>query len=85
MLVSSALSFIPIAGPFVAAAGSRALNTVQQAEQQRETEKHNAAVAHFISAGTISHFAFTVGGFGVSGGGNSRSLSLSRVLLSSPI
>jgi hypothetical protein len=58
MLVSSALSFIPIAGPFVAAAGSRALNAIQQAEQQHETEKRNAAVAHFISAGTISHFAF---------------------------
>src|SRR5579864_809999 len=58
MLVSSALSFVPIAGPFIAAAGSRALNAVQQAEQQHETEKHNAAVAHFISAGTISHFAF---------------------------
>lgn len=58
MLVSSALSFVPIAGPFIAAAGSRALNTVQQAEQQHETEKQNAAVAHFISAGTISHFAF---------------------------
>jgi hypothetical protein len=58
ILVSSALSFVPIAGPFLAAAGSRALNTVQQAEQQHETEKHNAAVAHCISAGTISHFAF---------------------------
>jgi hypothetical protein len=57
MLVSSALSFVPIAGPLVAGAGSRALNAVQ-AEQQHETEKRNAAVAHFISAGTISHFAF---------------------------
>ncbi len=58
MLVSSALSFVPIAGPFIAAAGSRALNTLQQAEQQHEIEKQNAAVAHFISAGAISHFAF---------------------------
>jgi hypothetical protein len=58
MLVSSALSFVPIAGPLIAGVGSRALNAVQQAEQQHETEKHNAAVAHFISAGTISHFAF---------------------------
>jgi hypothetical protein len=58
MLVSSALSFVPIAGPLIAGAGSRALNAVQRAEQQHETEKHNAAVAHFISAGTISHFAF---------------------------
>jgi hypothetical protein len=58
MLVSSALSFVPIAGPLIAGASSRALNAVQQAEQQHETEKHNAAVAHFISAGTISHFAF---------------------------
>jgi hypothetical protein len=57
MLVSSALSFVPIAGPLIAGAGSRSLNAVEQAEQQHETEKHNAAVAHFISAGTISHFA----------------------------
>jgi hypothetical protein len=57
-LVSSALSFVPMAGPFIAAAGSRALNTVRQAEQQHETEKQNAAIAHFISAGTISYFAF---------------------------
>jgi hypothetical protein len=58
MLVSSALSFIPLAGPFVAGAASRGLNTLQQAEQQHEIEKQNTAVAHFISAGTISHFAF---------------------------
>jgi hypothetical protein len=58
MLMSSALSFVPIAGPLIAGAASRALNAVQQAEQQHETEKHNAAVSHFISAGTISHFAF---------------------------
>jgi hypothetical protein len=58
MLVSSALSFIPLAGPFVAGVASRGLNAVQQAEQQHEIEKQNAAVAHFISAGTISHFAF---------------------------
>ena len=58
MLMSSALSFIPIAGPLIAGAASRTLNAVQQAEQQHETEQHNAAVAHFISAGTISHFAF---------------------------
>lgn len=58
MLMSSALSFVPIAGPLIAGAASRALNAVQQAEQQHETEKHNADVAHFISAGTISHFAF---------------------------
>jgi hypothetical protein len=58
MLVSSALSFIPLAGPVVAGAASRGLNAVQQAEQQHEIEKQNAAVAHFISAGTISHFAF---------------------------
>lgn len=58
MLVSNALSFIPLAGPFVAGAASRGLNAVQQVEQQHEIEKQNAAVAHFISAGTISHFAF---------------------------
>lgn len=58
MLVSSALSFVPIAGPLIAGVGSRALNAVQQGEQQHEIEKQNAAVAHFISAGTISHFAF---------------------------
>lgn len=58
MLMSSALSFIPIAGPLIAGAASRTLNAVQQTEQQHETEQHNAAVAHFISAGTISHFAF---------------------------
>ena len=61
MLISSALSFVPIAGPFIAAAGSRVLNSVQQAEQQHEIEKQNAAVAQFISAGTISHFAFYCG------------------------
>ena len=58
MLISSALSFVPIAGPLIAGAASRVLNAVQQAEQQHEIKKHNAAVAHFISAGTISHFAF---------------------------
>jgi hypothetical protein len=58
VLVSSALSFIPLAGPFVAGAASRGLNAVQQAEQQHQIEKNNAAVAHFMSAGTISHFAF---------------------------
>lgn len=58
MLVSSALGFIPLAGPFVAGAASRGLNAVQQAEQQHAIEMQNAAVAHFISAGTISHFAF---------------------------
>jgi hypothetical protein len=58
MLVSSALSFIPLAGPFVAGVASRSLNAVQQAEQQHQIEKQNAAVAHFINAGTISHFAF---------------------------
>jgi hypothetical protein len=58
MLVSSALASVPFAGPFVARAASRGLNAVQQAEQQHEIEKNNAAVAHFISAGTISHFAF---------------------------
>jgi hypothetical protein len=61
MLVSSALSFIPIAGPLVGGASSRALNAVQQAAEQRENEKHNAALAHFISAGTLSHFAFYYG------------------------
>ena len=58
MLVSSALSFIPIAGPLIAGASSRALNTVQQAAEQQENEKHHAALAHFISAGKLSHFAF---------------------------
>ena len=58
MLVSTALSLVPIAGPLIAGAGSPALNAMQQAEQQHETEKQNAVVAHFISAGTISHFAF---------------------------
>ncbi len=58
MLASTALSFVPIAGPLIAGAGSRALNAVQQAEQQHEIEKQNAAGAHFISAGTMSHFAF---------------------------
>jgi hypothetical protein len=58
MLMSSALGFVPIAGPLIAGSASRALNAAQQAGQQRETEKHNAAVAHFISAGTISNFAF---------------------------
>ncbi len=58
MMVSSALSFVPIAGPLIAGAGSQALNAAQQAEQRHETEKHNAEVAHFISAGTLSRFAF---------------------------
>jgi hypothetical protein len=61
MLVSSALSFVPIAGPLIAGAASQALNEAQQAEQQHEMEKHNAEVAHFISAGTLSHFAFYQG------------------------
>jgi hypothetical protein len=58
MLVSSALGMVPLAGPFLSGGASRAMNAAQQAEQQHETEKHNAEVAHFISAGTLSYFAF---------------------------
>jgi hypothetical protein len=58
MLISTAVSFIPVAGPFIAGAASRAVNGAEQAAKQREMEKHNAAVAHFISAGALSRFAF---------------------------
>ena len=58
MLVSTALGFVPIAGPFIASAASRATNAAEQAAERREMEKHNAAVARFISAGALSRFAF---------------------------
>ena len=58
MLVSSALNMIPIAGPLIAAAGSKAINAAEQAANLHALEEHNAAVAHFISAGTLSRFAF---------------------------
>jgi hypothetical protein len=58
MLVSSALGMVPIAGPLLSAGASRGMNVAMQAEQQHEIEKHNAELAHFISAGTLAHFAF---------------------------
>ena len=61
MLINSALGFVPIAGPLVAAASSRAINAVQQAAEKRQNEEHAAALAHFISAGSMSHFAFYQG------------------------
>jgi hypothetical protein len=58
MLVSGALSYIPIAGPFIAEGSSRAINAGEQAAEKRESEKHSAAVVHFVNAGALSSFAF---------------------------
>jgi hypothetical protein len=58
MLIATAVNSIPFAGPMVGTATSRATNTLEQAAERRENERHQAEVAHFISAGTLSRFAF---------------------------
>lgn len=58
MLVGTALSLVPFAGPFLGGAASRGMNAAEQASLQHDIEKNNAAVARFISAGTLSRFAF---------------------------
>jgi hypothetical protein len=58
MLVSMAVNAIPFAGPLILGAASRAANAAQQAAERRESEKQQAALMRFISAGTLSRFAF---------------------------
>jgi hypothetical protein len=59
ILVSSALNLVPIAGPLIAGAASNAMGAAEQAANRHAWEEHHAAVARFISAGTLSRFAFS--------------------------
>ena len=57
-LATMAIGFIPFVGGFIAGAASRAANAAEEAAQARSQAEHYAAMMHYISAGSLSHFAF---------------------------
>jgi hypothetical protein len=58
MLMSSALSMIPIAGPFIAGAASQGMNAALQAADRKNWEEYNSRVWRVVTAGALTHFAF---------------------------